>query len=384
MRKRSNAKIHVMHILPSLETGGMENGVVNLANRIDKNKFTISICCLNGLGPLTERLQDNIKVINLNQKPGKAWILPVSLSKIFRQHTVDIIHTHNSFAGIYGILGGKLFSRCIILHGEHGMIDFMDGYRKRLKKFICSFTDRVTTVSEGLKEDVHAMWGIPEEKIVVIQNGVDREKFRKINISTIRDIKKSLNIMENEIILGTVGRLSDQKNYPFLLQAIKEIRSSDRKVKLVIVGEGPLRSELERMVDRLSIESNVIFLGERKDIPELLSIMDIFLFPAYKGEGIANVLLEAMSIGVPVVSSDIKGNIEVVENDKTGFIFPSNNLQIFINKINQLIDNSQLRSNFSTASIDRINKMFSLERMINDYEECYLKVMNFRVCPEVT
>lgn len=368
-----------MHVLPNLQVGGMENGVVNVSNGLNRDIFEMSICCLNGMGPLRERLNEDVKVLDMLQAPGKAWHLPLRLARVFREENVDIIHTHNSFAAIYGISAGRLSRSCIVVHGEHGMIDFLTGYRKALKTLVCSLSHRITTVSAGLKEDVASTWRVPPEKIVAILNGVDMQKFCKREVTNIRAGDGLLVKSEDEVVLGAVGRLSDQKNYPFLLEALGAIVERCPKVKLVIVGDGPLRPELERMVDDLSIRKNVHFLGERSDVPEALSLMDIFLFPSYKSEGLANCLLEAMSVGLPVVASDIKGNSEAVEDNRTGFIFPTNSRSSFIEKVMQLVENEQLRRDFGVAGRNRIREIFSLERMMKNYEEFYLKELERRM-----
>jgi sugar transferase (PEP-CTERM/EpsH1 system associated) len=369
------SKIKVMHILPSLETGGMENGVVNLANRINKDRFSVGICCLQRLGSLSPRIEPGIEVLNMGQKEGKAILLPVRLAKILRNRRIDIVHTHNGYSGIYGLLAAKIAGVAVSIHGEHGLTAHSSGYRRNLMRVLCGMADKISTVSEGLKKDAQEYWHIKENKVIVLRNGVDHEKFRRME--GVDRMHFGIRRHEGDIVIGTVGRLADQKNYPLLLRALKEIDNTN--VKAVFVGDGPLRPDLEMLVDSLGIRQNVFFMGERQDIPSILNVFDIFVLPSYMGEGIANCMLEAMAVGLPIISSDIDGNIEVVEDEKNGLLFESTNLKSLVEKMVTLIGSENLRKRMGDAGIKRVEHHFSIEKMVSNYERFYTEMIEEKV-----
>ena len=365
-------KIRVMHLLANLNVGGMENGVVNLANHIDDSKFSMSICCLNTEGPLRGRLREDIKVFNMQQKPGKAFSLYIRLARLLMAERVDIVHTHNSYTALYGIPAARILHGPIVIHGEHGISDCTNGYRRYIKKLVLVLSHWVTTVSDGIGEDVESLWGTPSEKITVVPNGVDQEKYsrRELRTYVVNGSRKT----KDGIILGAVGRLTDEKNYPLLLAAVKQVIQSVPNTRLIIIGDGPLRTVLESKARELSISGSVDFLGERTDVPELLNVMDMFILASYS-EGMANCLLEAMAVGLPVIASDIKGNIEIVVDQKTGFLFQSGDQSALVDKIIRLIGNPLLRKQFGEAGMGRVDKLFSIGKMVENYERLYAELM---------
>ena len=366
--------IRIMHLLPNLNVGGMENGVVNLANHINREKFSISICCLNTEGPLKARLTRTTKVFDMAQEPGKAFNLAFQLARLFKREKVDIVHTHNSYSAVYGIPAARLVGTPVVIHGEHGTIDFLQGYRRHLKKFVCSLSHRITTVSECIKDDVEKLWEVPPSRISVLPNGVDCTKFYRYATTSYK--MNDPDDLTNEIILGSVGRLSDQKNYPLLLEAMKAAIQRKPNLRLWLVGNGPLRAELTARASELGISGHVDFLGERTDVPDLLNKMDMFVLPSYTGEGMANCILEAMAVGLPVIASDIAGNLEIVQDHKTGLLFPSKNLPELVDRIVTMSGDPAMREKMGSAAMDRIRESFSMQRMVDRYEQLYARLMD--------
>lgn len=365
-----NSRIHVMHLLPNLEIGGMENGVVNLVNHIDCGKFRISICCLNHSGPMIDRvLPGRAKVLEINQKPGKAYSLPFRLSRLFRQEKVDVVHTHNYYTGIYGIPGAR-FAGAVAIHGQHGF-DYDPVRqviaRKTKERLLCVLADHITCVSPSLKDVLCVQMGIRPHKVSVIVNGVDFERFT--NSGFRRHLRQRLEIDDDCVVIGSVGRLHYQKNYELLIRAFAQVNKISRSV-LLLVGEGQERSKLEALAANLNIAENVLMVGEKNNIPEYLAVMDIFVLPSLL-EGMSNTILEAMCAGLPVIASNIGGNPELVYNGESGLLFQSDSLDALTERIERLLYDSSLREKMGENAMKIAGERFSIQAMVSRYEALY-------------
>lgn len=368
--EETKRKLHIMHVQESLEIGGMENGIVNLVNTMNTRIFKISICCINRVGALRERVKNvDIKVFNLAQPEGIAWALPFRLKKLFQEEKADIVHTHNFYSGFYGILGAALAGVPLIVHGEHGTLILEKRIRAVIMRLLSLFVARFLTVSEALKEDFHRMTGIIKEKIEAIINGVDTSKFgKKI---AMEEKKRQLGIAKNIALVGSVGRLVPVKNYGLLIEAVYKLKRQGIACCLVIVGDGPSKQELENLAKELEV--NAMFLGERNDVDEILPTLDCFVL-ASRSEGMSNTILEAMACGKPVVATDVGGNKELIDDGRTGFLVASGNAEALAASIRKLIEDKALAGRMGALARKKTEDKMSLTDMVRKYENIYLKL----------
>jgi glycosyltransferase involved in cell wall biosynthesis len=313
------------------------------------------------------------RIIILRQKDGRAYFLPLKLASVFFKMKVDIVHTHNYYTGVYGIPAAKLL-RIPVIHGEHGFNydqETEDISKKKGERWLCLLADHVTSVSKRLKDKTCGDLRIAESKVTVITNGVDFEKFsQKTDVAT---QKEKHGIDPGTRVVGSVGRLNYQKNYKLLLRAFADVTNQTRKnIQLLLVGEGPERKNLENLAIELNISRNIKMIGERNDIPEIISIMDIFVLPSFL-EGMSNTILEAMCAGIPVVASDVGGNSELVENGKSGFLFESNLLEGLKECIGKLASDDSLRKSMGERGKKIAEEGFSVPVMVKKYEQIYME-----------
>ena len=363
-------KFHIMHILLSLEAGGMEGGVVNLVNKIDDNLFKFSICCLEKSGVLEEKiLPERRKLFVMGKKSGVAYSLPLRLAWLFRKERVDIVHTHNFTTYLYGGIGAILGRVPYIIQGEHGDLPLQKDRASimRWRRCLSHFTTLFHTVSARLKEELIEWVGVKPEKIFSILNGVDLAKFRIINPSLIR---KRLGLKEEDFVIGAVGRLNYLKNYPLLISALPQMKERVEGLKVIFIGEGPEKDSLSVLARRLKVIDIIKFLGFRTDIPELLNATDLLIQPSLS-EGMSNTILESMACGKPVVASDVGGNKEVVVDGVTGYLFPSERRDILEEKLISLAGDEEKRYQMGIAGRKRVEGRFSLNRMVKGYEDFY-------------
>ena len=365
-------KIHIMHILQTLETGGLENGLVNQINNIDTERYKISVCCLNSSGAMEKRIKNKqTKIIVIGEKPGKAYTLPFKIVAILKKEKVDIVYTHNCYSGIYGGIAARMLFKPLI-HGEHGFdYDENSGNIANTKKerFICRIANQITCVSVSLKKIVCENLRVKPSKVIIIPNGVDFERFS--NIKNSATIKKDLKIDTDSIVIGSVGRLHHQKNYELLIRSFANLKEL-YNISMVLVGDGPERKRLHNLASELGVSNRIKFVGERDDIPFLLNLMDIFVLPSFL-EGMSNTILEAMCAGCPVVASDVGGNPYIIANEKLGFLFKNNSQIDLSEKMKKLIDDRTLRLHIGLNSKKHVETHYSIDKMIMQYENLYSK-----------
>ena len=365
-------RIRVMHLIHQLGTGGAENGIINLANNINKDLFEVAICAFVGNGAQTARLdQTKSRLFEFAKKDGNDFTIPFRLSRLFRKWRPDIIHTHAWGTLCEGVIGAKLARVPIVIHGEHGTIQH-NGKNIYIQRLFWNLTNKVLSVSDAHKRKLVNTIGCSSEKIKVISNGVDTEYFLVVKENDA--LRLSLGIAVEEVVIGTVGRLVPVKNQEMLIRSFAALKERCSNVKLILVGDGPLKDKLVQLAVDLGISSSIIFLGRRADIPNILNMMDIFVLPSIC-EGMSNTILEAMSCGLPVIATDVGGNPEIVKRDVTGFLVPTNNKNALADAISFLVENPGRRKEMGFAGKKLVKTEFSLKTMVRNYEKMYKEMV---------
>lgn len=372
MQSNNKNNLRILHITHSLNIGGLERVVVDLAKGFKKKGCIVSICCLNGKEPLgAEAEKAGIKVFSLNKKPGIRWGIPFCIARIIREEGINVVHTHNEAGLIYGAAAAILAKISNIIHTEHGKEPNYDSKRilQIAEKLLLKKIKHVVAVSVDLKDKIISSTNIDKNKILVIHNGIDIESFQR---SELREkMRMELGISPDSFVIGNIARMVPLKNHKFLITIFKELLKDFPKLKLVLVGDGLLKRELEIYSEEIGLSNSVIFLGERKDIAELLTAFDLFILPSIT-EGISITLLEAMASGIPIVASKVGGNPEIIENERTGLLIPLSENIRWIETIKSLIKNEDRRIELLKKAKDFVTGQFSIETMIENYEKIYI------------
>jgi len=359
----------ILHVVDSLNIGGLENGLVNLINH-SSGSFRHVVCCLREVGPMADRIEKPDVTIHLLGKKSRDYLLSWKIRSIIKSEMPDIVHTRN-WGTIDGVLAARMAGVKKVVHGEHGR-DHDDAAGSNIKRnlfrrFLSFNIRRFVTVSADLNDWLVKVVGINADKVTTIINGVDTEKFKPLDTDK-RDAKLKLGFDPDELLLGSVGRLDKMKNYPLFIAALAQLKNSGFRFKGVIVGEGAQRQTLENLIAQTG--APVSLVGKRHDVGDYLNAFDLFVLPSIN-EGISNTILEAMACGLPVIATRVGGNPELLIDGVSGCLVESNDLAGLVDAIEPLLKDRKLRTTLGQRAREHCCEKFSLQRMVGEYEKLY-------------
>lgn len=354
--------------------GGGQVHVLSLAKHLDHSVFEIRIAC-EGTGFLVEEARRaGIPVMPVKMENRLRLHTLREVLRVLRQSQCDILHTHGGTPGFWGrvsVLIGRLPVKTV--HTYHGFHYLHEGSGKArglqmIDRWLLRTTDRVVCVCESDYEQGMQRGLVSREKGVVIHNGIETERFDK---PVDREgIRRSLGIGPPHFLFGTIGRLHQQKGQMHLLAAFRSVSERHPHTRLLIVGEGELREALRQQVTMLGLDDAVILAGARKDIPELLSAMDVFVLSSlWEGQPIS--LLEAMAAGKPVVSTNVNGIGDILTDRKNALLVPAADIRELESAMNFLVADEVMRCGLGAAARATISESYSSRTMVRAIEAVY-------------
>ncbi len=371
----------VMHILGGFGPGGAEMGVVRLIRAFQSENIVHSVCSISSDTLLKELLPDGTNLYTL----GIAGVSRTAFSSLFRllkKTKTDIAHVNNLAPWLDVGIASKLAGcKCIeTFHGVEKKLMRYPVWRRGLLRAACALSSRVTAVSESSKDLLVGLSGIKEHEIIVIPNGVDTDVFcPPRSYHERKKIRANLNLPENGFLMGCVSGLRPVKGHEGLIRAFglflskNRDTSRDENANLVLVGGGPLFSELRSLSRRLGIEDKVVFMGRRNDIQDILRAMDVFVLNS-ETEGMSYAVLEAMSSGLPVIATAVGANVELVNHGAEGYLVSFGDTESFAGCMMKLCNNESLLSQMGKNARDTIIGGYSLNKMVSSYKDLYREV----------
>ena len=370
----SNCKKNVLQLVNGFGIGGAEKALLELVRRLDRDKYRVIVCSVGQGGILETEFKNYADRVAVFPKKFSFDISLIwKVAKLMQKENIDIVQTTLFYADIIGTFAAML-ARVPVMISWQTALALPTGHLKDDKlrhttsyKYAVKHIDKIIAVSDDIKTFFVEKRGIEADKIITIPYGVDLDLYSCRN-----GIKKreELNLNAFDPVIGVVGHLSEVKGHTYLIEAAPKICKEFPDVKFVFAGSGPQRETLEKQVKNLNLSSNFHFLGVRRDIPELLNIIDIFVLPSLF-EGLPNVILEAMASSKPVVASAVGGIPEAVQHQVTGLLVPPKDPDALADAILKMLADREWATNMGKEGRKRVEEFFSIENEVKKIQQVY-------------
>ncbi|SEA58279.1 glycosyltransferase [Alkalimonas amylolytica] len=363
----------VLHITYDMAIGGTEQVINQLIRGMDKSVVEHRICCIEGsVGAIGQALQqEGIGIEVLARQPGFDWALIKGIRQLIKAHRIDIVHCHQYTPWVYGWFAA-LGTKAKVIFTEHGRF-FPDHHRRKawlINKLMAATTHKITAISKATKAALVEYEFIPAGKIDVIYNGIEPLVSTEAGRAKAR---QELGISPEQRVIGTVARLDPIKNQAMMLEAFARLAPEFPDVVLLLVGDGPERHNLEQLAGELKINERVIFAGFKSPATDYMALMELFLLPSLS-EGTSMTLLEAMSLGIPCIVSDVGGNPEVVQDGYSGRVLPQNTAMELTTAIVGIVSTPNSDNGMQQAAQDDFQQRFAAAAMCAAFATCYAGV----------
>ncbi|GAB6282178.1 MAG: glycosyltransferase family 4 protein [Ignavibacterium sp.] len=355
----------------------MEMRTIKVSKSLIQLGHDLTLLCYPNSSLNIEAKQSSLKTITLPFSNGIHIYLIQKLKKFILKEKFDIIHLHYSRDLRFVIPAISQIKPKIPVVLTKRIGSYINK-KNFIHKYLYSKVDLITTISEVIKKNVIETCPINPDKVEVIYNGINIHEFQ--NASKYREkIRHELNINEDEILIGMFGRFSPGKGYEEFLKAVKIISDKKLNTKFIIVGKSSYGEEnyankIYNLAKELELNDIVKFLGYRKDIPELMSAIDILAVPSY-AEAFGNVAIEGMAAAKPVVATNTDGLVEIVINGETGLQIPPQNFKALSEALIKLINDVQLRKSFGEAGLKRVINVFNEDIQMKKLENRFLELI---------
>lgn len=379
------ARAHLVHVVHRFDTGGMENGLVNLVNRLPPDRFRHTIVPLTEAGRMATRLTNpEVAIRPLRLQPGPLALALPKVWRLFRDLGPSIVHTRN-VGTLETQFAALLAGVPVRIHGEHGweVHDLVGSStsllhtRRLLRRLVHAQVALSTPTFAYLRDRV----GVPVTQLHAICNGVDTRRFHPRESAHLARSTAD-GPAPNPIVVGYVGRLADVKNPLLLITAFERLHSRlsadddslAERLRLRMIGDGPLADTLRERVGQSAAHEAIEVVGNRDDIARCMRALDVYVLPSL-AEGISNTLLEAMASGLPCIATSVGGNGELVENGICGTLVAANDVHALAEAIARYARDERLRAVHGAQARARALERFGIDRMVAEYDALYTNLL---------
>lgn len=376
--RRTTQRAYVAHVVLSLRPGGLERVVLQLVERMDRTRFEPIVVALQERGELAAELQELDVPLHVfpRQRGLDAQVLQ-KVANLFEQQRIDLVHTHNPSPHVYGSFAASIARqrqsvRMAVVHTKHGRNHPDDERRVMVNRIASAFSDRIVAVSDDVRRVALEVEHIEPHQLVMIRNGVDTTKVCP------RDgflARQKLGIPNDVFHIGCVARLSEEKDHVTLLEAMSILRARVPQAHLTLVGDGGLRTELERHAERLLLGDHVKFVGYVQDVTTVLPAFDVFAL-ASRTEGTSLTLLEAAATALPIVATRVGGNAEIVVDGESGYLVPAAQPELFAAAL-EVVARRKDRQVMGRRGREDVVARYDLAKTVAAYDTLYAEVLRF-------
>jgi glycosyltransferase involved in cell wall biosynthesis len=386
--------VKVLHIITRLIVGGAQENTIYTAALLDQRRFAVEVLSgpqTGSEGSLIEETRE--RGIPLTILPNLVrQVSPINdllalwkLTRLMRQRRFQIVHTHSSKAGILGRLAARLAGVPVIVHTVHGWSfhDYMSPFVRStyitLERWMATFSDALIVVTnkdieKGLRHNIGRA-----NQYRLIRSAVPLDEFDP-SAGERSAARKEFGIPDDAIVVGTIGRFSEQKNPFDWARVAARVSRVQPGVWFLLVGDGPLRSDFEELLRKEGIADKTVLAGLRRDVPRMISGIDIFLLTSL-WEGLPRVIPQAMAMGIPVIANQVDGIAEAIQDEVTGYLCPPGDLDRMAERCVRLINQPDLRREMGLRGRSYATQEFDLQRMIEQIEALYFELAEEKALP---
>jgi len=352
----------------------MENVIYNLASSLSGSQVESTIGCLEEVGHLSVKLRDLGVESYLVPRmiPRLSMVYPGPLIRFIKESGCDIVHTHSG-------CWFKVAVACVylpkvkLLYTEHGRTHPEPKAHVIMDRLSVHRSDRVIAVSDALQEYLVREIRLPARKVITIHNGIDTDRFAP---AADRDrIRAEFGFGPENIVIGMVARLAPVKNQPYLVDAFERVYRHCPQARLICIGDGPSRGELEKYIASKNLGAVITLTGDRTDVARLVSAFDIATLSS-RSEGISLTILEGMASGLPVVATRVGGNGEIITDGANGFLVGTDNIEAYSAKLTELAESAVLRKSFAENGRAHVKAHWSVTQMAASYTALYEELLS--------
>ncbi|MFZ5644401.1 MAG: glycosyltransferase family 4 protein [Bacillota bacterium] len=373
-------KIRVLHVVRPSE-GGIKNHLLSLIEGADRCRYEHMVAC--PYGRMAEAFEEMGAItfplpLKGEMSPSSDMAAVKALISILKEHRVDIIHVHGSKAGVVGRLAAMIAGVPFVVMTVHNSIfyDHLPAWKTKIyaaaERFLAGRTKKIITVSEALRRELIFREKIGPEKLITVYNGIETDIFmgKKDRVYA----ESVLGIPSGKKIVGTVARLAPQKGVKFFIQAAALLAEKIDGLVFVVIGDGPLRHELEDEARKLKVADIIIFTGERKDVPGLMPGMDVFVLASVT-EGLPLTILEAMVAGRPVVATRVGGIPEIIDEEVNGILVDPGDAMGLAAAVEAVLADKEKAERMGEYARSRVLGNFTACMMVNGIESVYAGIV---------
>ncbi|MDB3935086.1 glycosyltransferase [Granulosicoccus sp.] len=365
----SKEPITIMQLTHNMDVGGAEVMIRHLVEGLEPGKYVSSVACIDGEpGAIGQSMREEGRsVLALGRGTGFDRALISAIRRILNAQQIDILHCHQYTPYCYGVLAA-IGTRARVIFTEHGRFypDRFTWKRRLINQLLGRITPVVTTISAATRDALVTYEWFAQRKIQVIYNGVRPLAPVKGGLQ----VRHRLGISDSAFVLGTLSRLDPIKNQRLMLKALHRIRETVPRAVLLLAGDGPEREALETLTAELGLQDRVVFAGFVSDIADHLDAMNVFLLTSFS-EGTSMTLLEAMCLAKPIIATRVGGNVEVIDNQKTGVLIDSDDTDALVVAVERLASDSRWGQQLGEQARQAFHAQFSLHHMVSNYEQLY-------------
>jgi L-malate glycosyltransferase len=371
---RRAGRIRVVFVIDNMRLGGTELNAVRTAERLDRERFDLSVVCLNGEGPLTARyaaMGVPIETMQLRSFYGPSMVASGwRFVRYLRRERVDVVHAHDVYSNIFVTAWARLAGVPVVIASRRWWHSFPNRRLQMGSRWAFSRASAVLANSTQVARSVAEEGRVPAEKVWTITNFADDGAFDQMPVDQVTRLRRSWNAPDGAVIIGCVARFDPVKDHEGLLRAFALLRARDLRTFLVLVGDGETRPMLESLVAELGLSGSVHFAGELRGGGNHHRGLDISVL-ASTSEGFPNTLVEAMAAGKPVVSTAVGGSIDAVIDGETGFLVPPSDPEAMAQALFRLSASAELRARFGGEGRVRASTSYDASSVVGGLQDMY-------------